>query len=78
MKIKVKLIRKFLILGLISNIKEDINIKIGISTKIIYLSVKIGCLNKLYARGKNRKNSINKVKRVFTRELKYRLSLNYN
>ena len=42
------------------NIKEDINIKIGISTKIIYLSIKIGCLIKLYVRG--RKYEKNKIK----------------
>ena len=70
-EIKSKINKKiFTFLGLISNIKEDINIKIGINTKIIYLSVKIGCLNKLYARGKKyEKNNIKSKKKYLLENL---------
>ena len=55
---------------LISNIKEHINIKIGISTKIIYLSIKIGCLIKLYVRGrKYEKNNIRSKKKYLLENL---------
>tara|TARA_Y100000022_G_C13091013_1_gene302256 strand:+ start:337 stop:525 length:189 start_codon:yes stop_codon:yes gene_type:complete len=53
---------------LISNIKEDIIVNIGIKTKIMYLSVKIGCLNKLYVRGKKYEKNNIKNKRKYLLE----------
>ena len=64
----LKFCLKLTLLILISNIKVDIIIKIGINTKIMYLSVKIGCLNKLYTRGKKYEKNNSKKKKKYLLE----------